>query len=83
MHAGMVLEKELRVLHLDQEAAEVTVSHTRYGLSKDLKTTPTPTRPHLLIVPLLMSKAFKHMSLWELILVKPPQPASLEKGEIM
>jgi hypothetical protein len=27
-------------------------------------TTPTPTRPHLLIVPLYMAQAFKHTSLW-------------------
>jgi hypothetical protein len=42
----MVLEKELRVLHLDLKAAEGDIL--------------PPTRPHLLIVPLPMGQAFKH-----------------------
>jgi hypothetical protein len=75
----MVLEKELRVLHLDPQAAEGNW-HTGYSLNlgkkapspantviykcRATKATPTPTRPCLLIVPLLMGQAFKHLNLW-------------------
>lgn len=37
------------------------------------KATPTPTRAHLLIVPLSMGQAFKHMNVWGPNLLKPPQ----------
>ena len=58
MHADMVL-KELKVLHLDLQAAGETMCHTRHSLSiGDCKAhysdTLIPTRPHLLIVPLPM-----------------------------
>jgi hypothetical protein len=33
MQAGMVIEKELRALHLDLKAAETTVGHITYNLS--------------------------------------------------
>ena len=58
MRADMVLEKELRVLHLDPQAAEETVSYTGYSLSiGDLKVYHRsdvlfPTRSHFLVVPL-------------------------------
>lgn len=37
------------------------------------KTTLTPTKPHLLIVPLTMDQTFKSMSLWESVLSKLSQ----------
>ena len=44
MSVDMVLEKELRRLHLDPKAAEITVCHTNHSLSKgDLKAHPTVT----------------------------------------
>ena len=44
MQADMMLEKELRVLHLDPQAAEGTVSHTGHSLSTgDLEAHPTVT----------------------------------------
>ena len=56
---------------------ETTVIHTGQSLSIYItskpcltvtyfanKATPPPIRPHLLIVPLPMGQAFKHMSLW-------------------
>jgi hypothetical protein len=52
VQADMVLEKELRVLHLDQEEQEGTVFRTEQSLSVgDLKATVTqfpPTKAHLL-----------------------------------
>lgn len=36
------------------------------------KATPTPTRPHLLIVPLPKGQTFKHKNLWGTNLFKPP-----------
>ena len=56
-----------------------TAYHTTHSLSTgDLKTHPNsdtlpPTRPHLLIVPLPVGQAFKHMSLWAPFLLKPSQ----------
>jgi len=64
----MILEKELRVLHLD-----LKVTRRRLPSSRQLgggsqspplqwppnKATPTPTRPHLLIVPFSGSSIFK------------------------
>jgi len=76
----MVLEKfhmALRVLHLDWKAAR-RFFYTGQSLSIETsKTAPIvthflPTRPHLLIVPLPMGQAFKHMSLWGPYLLKPP-----------
>jgi hypothetical protein len=69
VHADMVLEMELRVLHLDPKAVRRRLSHIGKSLSLgDLKTHPyrdtrSPTRPHLLIVSLSMGQAFKRMSL--------------------
>ena len=37
------------------------------------KATTTPSRPHLLIVSLLMGQEFKHIHLWASYLVKPTQ----------
>ena len=37
------------------------------------KTTPTPTKPYLLIVPFPIDQTFKHMCLWGPCLFKPPQ----------
>jgi hypothetical protein len=54
MQADMVLEKELRVLHLDPQTAKAAVNHTGHSLIiGDLKAHPlsdtlSPTRPHLL-----------------------------------
>ena len=66
----MVLEK-WRLLHLDPKTARERLSfHTGQSMSiGDLKAQPhsdtfPPTRSHLLIVPLLVGQAFKHMSLW-------------------
>jgi hypothetical protein len=77
VQADMVLEKEeLRVPHLDLKAAEETVCHTGCSLSiGDLKAhpptathvlrqgTPTPTKPHLLVVSLPLGQASKHESM--------------------
>jgi hypothetical protein len=67
-HAVM-LEKELRVLHLDLQAAKGDCGpHWRY-LEHRRPQCPPPqrhalqTRPHLLIVPLFTGQAFKCMSL--------------------
>ena len=71
MQTGMVLEKELRVLHLHPKAAEgdcpqaarMRVSRpTPIVTFRDIssnKVTPTPTRPHLLIVLLPGPSIFK------------------------
>jgi hypothetical protein len=72
----MVLE-ELRVPYLDRQAARRDRVHTGHSLSigdlkvcphSDSKATPTPTRSHLLIAPLLMGhlmgQALKHVSVW-------------------
>ena len=54
VQADMVLEKELRVLHLGSQAAEATPCHTEYSLSNgDLQAHPHsdtlhPTMPQLL-----------------------------------
>ena len=77
MQADMVLQKELRVLCLDPQAAEGDCVHTGYILSiGDLKVHPhndtlPPTKTHLLIVPLPMGQAFKHMSLWAMLFKRP------------
>ena len=78
----MVLE-EPRVLHLDPKVARRRLEfHTGRSLSigsleahlhSDIF---PPTRPYLLIVPLLMGQAFKHMNLWGPNLFKPPQSGS-------
>jgi hypothetical protein len=80
IQADTVLERELRVLRLDLKAAErEPVHYTGSGLSvRDLKGHPhsdslPPKRPHLLIVPLPMDQAYKHVNLWKLYLFKPPQ----------
>ena len=39
--------------------------------------THPPSKPHLLIVPLPMGQAFKHMNLWELYLFLLPQLPSV------
>jgi hypothetical protein len=38
------------------------------------KATPTPTKPHFLVVPLPIGGAFKHISLWRPYLFKPSHP---------
>ena len=63
VQADVVLEKELRVLHWDPQAAEGDCVPT-LGMAFSNKASPTPTRSHLLIVPLPMDQAFKHMRLW-------------------
>ena len=57
----MVVEKEPIVLHPDKQAAESEPLSLPHTLLR--KATPTPSRPHLLIVPLLIGQAFKHISL--------------------
>jgi hypothetical protein len=54
MQRDRVLE-ELRVLHLDLHVSKGTIPHWA--------ATSIPKRPHLIIVPLPMGQAFKHMSL--------------------
>lgn len=74
----MVLE-ELRILHLDMQAAERgrlsggdLKAHPQGNTLSPTKGTPSPTRPHLLMVPFLMNQAFKHKSLWGPNLFEPP-----------
>jgi len=79
VQADMVLEKELRVLHLDPKAARrkfFICTGQSLSARGDLKARPhgdtlPPTRPRLLIAPLLMGHAFKHMSLWRPNLFTP------------
>ena len=57
MKADMVLEKQLKVPHLDQQAAGKerdiwSLKAQPWWCTSCNKTTPTPTRPHLLIVQL-------------------------------
>jgi hypothetical protein len=66
MESDKVLEKDSRVLHLDQQAA----GRKRLGLALAFETskptpsdTPPSTRPHLLIVSLPGDQAFKSMRL--------------------
>jgi len=61
-----VVEMELRVLHLHPP-----LEHRR-PQSPPRSDTLLPTRPHLLILPLPMCQAFKHMSQWEPFLFRPP-----------
>jgi hypothetical protein len=75
----MVLEGP-KVLHLDPKAAEgdrvpqsVELEH-RSPQSLSHSGALPPTRPHLLIVPLPMDQAFKHVSLWWPYLFKSPHP---------
>ena len=69
--AGMVLEKELTVLHVGPQAASKEETVTEQSLSiGDLKAHPhrdtlPPTRPPLLIVPLPLGQTLKHTSLWQ------------------
>jgi hypothetical protein len=62
----MMLE-EPRVLHLDPKAAEGDSEISHWAelehKTKPLNDTFPPTRPHLLIVPLAVSQAFKHLGL--------------------
>lgn len=63
--------EELRVLHLDPQAAE--------GDWKCDLRAPAPqghtssNKPHLLVMPLPMDQALGHMSLWGTFVFKPPQ----------
>lgn len=68
MQADMVLEKELRGLHLDLQAAD--------GCSHLHSDKTCLTRPHLLIVLLTMGQVLKHMSLWGPFLFKPAHQGS-------
>jgi hypothetical protein len=64
MQAGMVLEKEVRVLHLDLQAADEDCAQMDTGHSLNIyalkaclhSDTLSPTKPHLLTVPLPMTK---------------------------
>lgn len=68
IQTDILLEKELRVLYLDQQATDGTLRHTCCRLAhmrlQSLsphpvnKSTPTPTKSHLLILPLLKNQAF-------------------------
>jgi hypothetical protein len=63
--ADNVPENELMDLHLDPQAAKGDC-HTGHETSKPhfhSDTLLTPTRPHLLIMPLPTGQAFKHSSL--------------------
>jgi hypothetical protein len=75
------VQKDSRVLHLDLKAARRRLeSQTGRSLNiGDVKVCPysdtlPPVRPHVLIVPLLMSQAFKHMNLWRPNLFEPLHP---------
>ena len=84
MQADMVLEKELRVRYLGLQAAEGAVYYT--GVTRTQETSkPAPIVTHFLqqghtysnkttppnsAIP--YGQAFKHLSLWELYLFKPP-----------
>lgn len=71
------LEKELRALYLDLQAAGdcyAGASLSTRSLKDHLHTDPLPpTRPNLLKVPLPKGQAFNHMSLWGPFPSKPPQ----------
>jgi hypothetical protein len=70
--AAMVLEKELRVLHLDRQAAGCELRHISSNYA-----TLTLTRTHLLMVPLAMDLARP-------FLFKPPQCVSvLAEGRVL
>jgi hypothetical protein len=78
VQAAIMMEKELKVLHLDLQTGWRRLFYTGHSLSiGDLKAHPhsdtlSLTRSHLLIVPLPISQAFKHMSLLGPFLFKPP-----------
>jgi hypothetical protein len=62
VQAGMVLEKELRILHPDPKAGRAWVLGTlKVCLYND---TLTPTRPHLLIVPLPKGQTYSNHKWW-------------------
>jgi hypothetical protein len=70
MQAGIVLEKELRVLSWSTGSRRRLCAtldlkaHPQWHTSSN-KATPTPIRPHLLTVLFPLCQAFKHMSLWD------------------
>ena len=83
----IVLEMELRVLHLDLKTARLSSTGsqemTEIARWAELKpgrppkahphsTTSPPTRPYLLVMPFLVGKAFKPVSLWGPNLFKAP-----------
>ena len=74
VQVGMMLGKELRLIHRHQESMCHTMHSLNIGYHKVCLHSDTlpPTWPSLLIVPLLMGQAFKHMSLWGLLLFIPP-----------
>ena len=55
----------------------------RHGAREEVESSASSSagsrRPHLLIVPLLMSQAFKHMCLRGSLLFKPPQMGAQRK----
>ena len=80
----MVVE-EPRVLHLNPKAARKRLKfYTAWGLSIETskptpmvthfsnKATPTPTRPHFLMLTINMGQEFKPMSIWVPNLFKSP-----------
>lgn len=62
MQAGMVLEKDPRVLHLNSQVAR-RLPHIEHRGDLLVCLILLPPRPHLPVVPLPMDQAFKHMSL--------------------
>jgi hypothetical protein len=79
VQTGMVLEKEVRIPHLDLKAAIRLEFHNMWSLNiGDIKAHSHHdiiplTRPHLLIVSFPADQASKHMNLWVVNLCKPPQ----------
>lgn len=79
VQADRVLEKELRVPHLDPQAVEGHFSAQCRNMG-DLKANPysdtlPPTSPYLLIVPLPMGPTFNHESMG----AKPIQTTMINK----
>jgi hypothetical protein len=82
VQAGMVLEKELGILHLDLQAAKGDcVPHWEDLKSHPNSDTLPPTSPYLLIVLLPMSQTLKHTSLWGPYLFKPPEFLRLKRNQ--
>jgi hypothetical protein len=83
-----VLEKELRVLHLDLQAAgdcvpyPAQLKHRRPQRLPQSDTLPL-TKPHLLIVPFPMGQEFKHMNQWRAFSFKPLQTGDTEEEQEM
>ena len=93
IQADMLLEKELRILHLDPQAAGRERHWAWLGLQKTSKPTPSdtllPTRSYLLffqIMPLPGNQSSKYISLWGQFSFKPSQPpccGSVHPGPVL